>query len=128
MQFKVIYTNRIFHRKTLKNTCFSMDYHICVISGNLHKSDFPLQNTQKDVFCNELSHLCSLRSLTQIEFSIAKTFKRRVLQWVFTFVQVKVRSNNYKKLIIYCKNHNKTCFVMEYHICVISSHSRLLLN
>ena len=105
-----------------------MDYHICVFLGNLHKSDFPLQNTQKDVFCNELSHLCNLRSLTQIEFSIAKTFKRCVLQWVFTFVQVKVRSNNYKKLILYCKNYNKTCFVMEYHICVISSQSRLLLN
>ena len=44
------YTKLIFHCKTHKKMCFAMEYRICVISSqswHLHKSDFPLQSTQK---------------------------------------------------------------------------------
>ena len=79
------YTKLIFHCKTHKKMCFAMEYRICVISSqswHLHKSDFPLQNTQKNVFCNRLLHLCKWKSeltLTQSWFFNVKCTKRCVL-------------------------------------------------
>ena len=68
-----------------------MDYGICVNdsqSWHLHKADIPLQNAQKNVFCNGISHLCNLKQelpLTQIGFPIAKHLKKRVLLWIIAF-------------------------------------------
>ena len=129
MQFKVRFdscTNLIFHGKTPKNV-FVVEYRICVISSqswHLHISDFPLQNTQKDVFSGGIMHLFNLKSeLTgvQIGFPTVKHSKRRVLRWVIAFVQFKVRVCTCKKLIFHSNTHNKTCFEVEYRICAISS-------
>ena len=89
---------------------------LCAISNqswHLHKSDFPLQNTQNDVFCCGILHLCNLKSeltVAQISFSTVKHSKRRVLWWVMAFLQFKVRVGTCKKLIFHCKSHEKTCF------------------
>ena len=144
----------------LKKTCFAIVYRICAISSqssHLHKSDFPFQNTQKDVFYNGLSHLCKLKSelalaqigfhivnaqkdvfcygishlcnfkseftFAQIRFSIAKHSKRRALQWIIAFVQIKVRVGTCTKQISQYKTLKKTSFAMEYRICAISSQS-----
>ena len=79
-------TKRISYCKTLKKSCFEMEYRICEISNqrsHLHKSDFSFQNAQKDVFCEGLSHLCKLKSewaLAQSGLPIVKRSKRRVLR------------------------------------------------
>ena len=102
---------------------------ICAISSDswhLHKSDFSLQNSEKDVFCDGLSHLCNLKSeltLAQIGFSIVKHSKRRVLRWIIAFVQFKVRVETCTKLIFHRKTHKKRCFAKDYRICVIYSQS-----
>ena len=76
--------------------------------------------------CNRISHLCNFKSelaLAQIRFFIAKHSKRRVLKWIITFVQIKVRVSTCTQRISYCKTLKKTCFAMKYRICAISSQS-----
>ena len=90
----------------------------------MQKTVFPLLNTQKNVFCDELSHLCNLKSeltLAQIWFSIVKHSKRSVLQWISAFVQFKVRVGTWTKLIFHSKTHKKTYFEEEFRIYLFSS-------
>ena len=62
-------------------------------------------------------------TLTQSWFAIVKRTKRRVLQWISTFVQFQVRVDTCTKLIFHYKMHKKTCFAMDSCICIISSKS-----
>ena len=86
----------------LWKTCFVVEYRICVISSqswHLHISDFPLKNSQKDVFCGRIMHLFNLKSeltVAQIGFPTVKHSKRRVLRCIIAFVQIQVRVGTYK--------------------------------
>ena len=128
VQFKVRVdrcTNLIIHCKTLKKTCFAVEYRTCAISSqswHLHISDFPQQNTE-DVFCSGVLHLCNLKSqltVAQISFSTVKHSKKRVLRWIIAFGAI-VRIGTCAKLIFQCKMHKKTFFEVEYRFCFISS-------
>ena len=116
-------TKQIFYGKIHKKRCFVVGYRICAIysqSWHLQKSEFLLQNTQKDVFCGGILHLCNLKSeltIAKTRFFIVKHSKRRVLWLRTAFVQ----PGTWTKLILYSKMHKKTCFAVKYRICAISS-------
>ena len=101
-----VHTNRIFHCKTLKNCCFSldyrhnvqnwcftMDYRVCMIlksTFHSHKPYILLYNASRLVFCNgfscdRISSLCDCYvnlTITQLEYSIVKRLINGILQWI----------------------------------------------
>ena len=104
--------------KTHKKTCFAVGYRICAISSqssHLLKSDFPSQNTQKDVFSCGIFNIVRVQVKVRVDscknrICIVKHSKRRVLRWVIAFVQLKVRLGTCTKLIFHSKTHKKTHF------------------
>ena len=125
-------TKLIFYCKTHKTTCFALEYRICAISSqswHLHKSDFSLQNIQKNVFGGGILHVCYLKSeltVAQFGFSTVKRSKRRFLRCIIANVQGKVRVGAWIKPIFHCKIYKKTWFAMTYLICAFSSQGGLL--
>ena len=105
--------------------------HLCNFKSELTPAQFlfsPAKHS-KDVFCDGILHLCNLKSesaVVQFGFSSIKHSKRRILRCIIAFVQIQVGVDTCKQLIFYPQMHKKTCFVMEYRICAISSQGRHL--
>ena len=143
----------IFHFKTLKKTCFGIDYQIVQFKcWHLHKCDFPTWNAQKDdlyaiafvkhkdrdgtctapilnwkyikkKIVNGLLHLYNDKS----ELTIGKiwfSISQRSKERVLKWIMTFVQFKvSCTNWILHCETLGNKCFAIDYHICVIESYS-----
>ena len=108
---------------------FWSGYRICLISSlswHLHKSYFPLQSTQKDVFVIEYC-ICKLKVRVDCctnRIFRCKTLKQTCFWWIIAFVQFNVRVGTCTKLIFQSKTINRRLLLWNTCICAILNQSR----